>query len=329
MTVLSRHLPPSAFFLAALLCLGLLGCGNGHSDEDKAHAGPHGGPVTASRTHSGAYPIRTVCTTGMVADLVKNIGGSHVAIDQLMGEGVDPHQYKASPGDVSRLNSADVIFYSGLHLEGKMTDLFAKMGRRKATFGVTEYLDPKRALKVDDAYDPHLWFDVSAWSEVAGIVGEALAAYDPSHADEYRERARTYRVELGKLHDYAKQQIATIAKERRAIVTAHDAFRYFGQAYDIEVRGIQGISTESEAGVKEVNDLVEFIVKRGIKAVFVESSVSEQNIKALLEGCKARGHTVVIGGELFSDAMGKPGTDEGTYAGMVRHNVDTIVKALR
>lgn len=307
------------------------GCGSQpNSTNDVPADRKHSGPLTVEKTYSGNYPIRVVCTTGMVADLVRNVGGDKVTVNALMGEGVDPHLYKASPGDVNQLNGADVIFYSGLHLEGKMADVFVRMARKKPTFAVTEYIAEDRVLdNPEGAFDPHLWFDVSLWREAAGVVRDALKAFDPKHAADYQKRADAYQAELATLHEYTRTQLALIPKDRRVLVTAHDAFRYFGRAYDLEVKGIQGISTESEAGVREVNALVDFLVNRKIKAVFVESSVSDKNVKALLEGCAARGHTVVIGGELFSDAMGKDGTPEGTYPGMVRHNVDTIVKALR
>lgn len=315
------------------LLLGLAGCGGQHKAESKSAGGDahvHGGAISVEKIYAGNYPINVVCTTGMVADLVRNIGGDKVKVGQIMGEGVDPHLYKASPGDVNMLSGADAIIYSGLHLEGKMADIFVRMARKKPTFAIAEYIPEGRVL--DDAggaFDPHVWFDVSIWREGAGVARDALKAFDPKHAAEYQTRADAYQAELTKLHEYAKEQLATIPKSQRVMVTAHDAFRYFGRAYDLEVKGIQGISTESEAGVKEVNALVEFLATRKIKAVFVESSVSDKNVKALLEGCKARKHDVVIGGELFSDAMGKDGTPEGTYIGMVRHNVDTIVKALK
>ena len=323
---------PRISLLVFGLALGLIGCdGKGKQTGPGGHEGhPHGGAPTVEKTYAGNYPINIVCTTGMVADLVRQVGGDKVKVTQIMGEGVDPHLYKASPGDVNLLSGADAIFYSGLHLEGKMADVFVRMARKKPTFAVTEYIPEDRVLEnAEGGFDPHLWFDVSLWREAAGVVRDALKAFDPKHADEYQGRADAYQAELAKLHDYARSQLATIPKERRVMVTAHDAFRYFGRAYDVEVKGIQGISTESEAGVKEVNALVNFLVERKIKAVFVESSVSDKNVRALLEGCKARGHAVVIGGELFSDAMGKDGTPEGTYVGMVRHNVDTIVKALK
>lgn len=265
----------------------------------------------------------------MVAELVRAVGGQRVEITQLMGEGVDPHLYKASPGDVSALNNADMIFYSGLHLEGKMADIFERMARKKPATGVADKIDKQLVLHVGEAYDPHVWFDVSLWRQALDVVRDSLCEFDPAHAEEYQTRAAQYAVQLDALHEYAAARLVEIPAQRRVLVTAHDAFRYFGRAYEMEVRGIQGISTDSEAGVKEINNLVDFLVGRGIQAVFIESSVSDRNIKALVEGCQARGHHVVIGGELFSDAMGKAGTPEGTYIGMVRHNVDTIVKALK
>jgi manganese/zinc/iron transport system substrate-binding protein len=314
--------------LACGIVLGVFsGCGSSTA-KPPGHQRP--GPIAIEHPYSGPYPIQVTCTTGMVADLARIVGGDKVEVTQLMGEGVDPHLYKASTGDVRLLNGADLVFYSGLHLEGKMSDVFVRMARQKPTFAVTEYIEESSVLDNDEgAYDPHLWFDVSLWSQAAGVVRDVLVAFDPPNADGYRSRAAAYQKELDELHRYAREQLATIPKSRRVLITAHDAFRYFGRAYDIEVKGIQGISTESEAGVKEINALVDFITRRGVKAVFVETSVPDRNIKALLEGCKARGHEVVIGGELFSDAMGKPGTPEGSYIGMVRHNVDTITKALR
>jgi manganese/zinc/iron transport system substrate-binding protein len=278
----------------------------------------------------GTYPIKAVCTTGMVADLVQRVGGDHVAVTQLLGAGVDPHIYKSSPGDVQKLLDADLIVYSGLHLEGKMADVLGKMARKKPTLAVAEHLNHEAILSGGPGgHDPHVWFNVALWAEGVTAVENLLVTFDPSHQDDYRRNAAAYRQELLELDRWCQEQIASIPRERRVMITAHDAFEYFGRAYDIEVRGIQGISTENEAGVNEINELVDLIVRRGVKAVFVESSVSERNIKALVEGCKARGHTVAIGGELFSDAMGQPGTEEGTYPGMIRHNVRTIVEALK
>jgi manganese/zinc/iron transport system substrate-binding protein len=265
----------------------------------------------------------------MVADLVEHVGGPHVAVTALMGEGVDPHLYKASSGDVARLNQADMVVYSGLHLEGRMGDVLSRLARRKPAFAVTDGLERERLLKVGpNQFDPHVWFDVGLWAECLLQVETALAGFDPGHAADYRRRAAAYRQELGELDTWCRDQVASIAAERRVLVTAHDAFHYFGRAYDIEVKAIQGISTQAEAGVSQINGLVEFISQRKIKAVFVETSVSERNIRALIEGCAGRGHQVEIGGQLFSDAMGKPGTAEGMYSGMVRHNVETIRRAL-
>src|SRR5262245_22384533 len=281
-------------------------------------------------TYAGRFPIQVVCTTGMVADLAKNIGGEHVSVTALMGAGVDPHLYTASPADVSKLNGADIILYSGLHLEGKLAELLERMGSRKPTTAVASGIAESHVISdAAGAHDPHVWFDVSLWSQAASTACEALAKFDPPHADTYRANLKEYQARLAALHEYARTEIGTIPKDRRVLVTAHDAYHYFGNAYDIEVRGIQGISTTSEAGVRRVRELVDFLVERKIKAVFVETSVSDQNIRSLLEGAAARGHTVVIGGTLFSDAMGNEGTPEGTYEGMVRHNVDTIVKALK
>lgn len=282
--------------------------------------------------HSGEGPVRIVATVGMVADLARNVGGDRVEVVSLMGEGVDPHLYKASPGDMTRLGGADMILYVGLHLEGKMADVLAKLARTRPAIAVGERLPPERLRsppEMEGAHDPHVWFDVSLWSECAAIVRDALSEFDPAGAESYRERAEAYRAELAELESFVRARVAEIPEERRILVTAHDAFGYFGAAYGIEVMPIQGASTETEAGVRRINDLVEAIVARGVPAVFVESSVSEKNVRALVEGCEARGHKVRVGGELFSDAMGAEGTPEGTYVGMVRHNADTVAEALR
>lgn len=284
----------------------------------------------AAKQTGTSSPIRVVCTTGMVADLVRNIGQDRVAVTQMMKAGVDPHLYKATPGDVQQLSGADIIFYSGQHLEGKLADVLHQLSKSKKCFAVTDGIQSDKLLRtVEGVVDPHLWFDVSLWQQAAQEVARKLIEYDPNNRELYQKAAQAYDAELAKLHDYAKTELAKIDKTRRVLITAHDAFSYFGRAYDMEVKSIQGISTESEASVKQVNDLVAFIVTRKIKAVFVESSVSEKNMTALLEGCSAKSHQVTIGGELFSDAPGLDGTPEASYVGMVRHNVDTIVKALR
>jgi manganese/zinc/iron transport system substrate-binding protein len=309
--------------LLLLLVPGVAGC---HTQANGSLPSAEGSGV---RHFSGGYPIRIVATTGMVADLVERVGGRHVAVTALMGEGVDPHLYKASSGDVARLNQADMVVYSGLHLEGRMGDVLGRLARRKPAFAVADGLPRERLVQVGpNQFDPHVWFDVGLWAECLSQVETELVGFDPTHAADYRAQAAAYREELAGLDAWCRDQIARISAERRVLVTAHDAFHYFGRAYDIEVKAIQGISTQAEAGVSQINGLVEFISERKIKAVFVETSVSERNIRALVEGCEDRGHRVDIGGQLFSDAMGKPGTQEGTYAGMVRHNVETIRRAL-
>jgi manganese/zinc/iron transport system substrate-binding protein len=226
-----------------------------------------------------------------------------------------------------------VIFYNGLELEGRMTEIFEKIERTgKPTVAVARDIPPDRLRQPREfagRYDPHIWFDVTLWREAVRTVAETLARLDPAHADGYRKRADAYRAELDALHDDVRREIATIPKTGRVLITAHDAFGYFGRQYDIEVRGLQGTSTTTEAGARDVQDLAAFIAARRIKAIFVESSVPRATIEAVQKAVQARGFAVAIGGELFSDAMGREGTPEGTYVGMVRHNVDTIVRALR
>ncbi|GGE66876.1 metal ABC transporter solute-binding protein, Zn/Mn family [Priestia taiwanensis] len=271
-------------------------------------------------------------TTGMVADIVKNIGGEHVDVEYLMGPGVDPHLYKASQGDIKKIENADVVFYSGLYLEGKMVDIFEKLEKKKPVFSVTEKISTSKLQKdpeAPDAYDPHVWFDVSLWMEAAEETKNRLIEVDEKNKETYEANATKYLKELEEVHAYAKEQLATIPKEQRVLVTAHDAFGYLEAAYGVEVQGLQGMSTASEYGLKDVQNIIDLLTSRKIKAVFVESSIPTKSIESVVEGAKAKGHTVEIGGELFSDAMGEDGTPAGTYIGMVRHNVDTIVKALK
>lgn len=271
---------------------------------------------------------RIVCTTGMVADVVRHIAGPHAQVVALMGEGVDPHLYKPSPGDVRLLSDADLIVYSGLHLEGKMGEVLEQLSRTKPVIAVAEHIDPARLMAVDGAHDPHVWFDVELWSQTIAPMQDALTRYAPAHAADFAANADAYRVRLLALHAEARDALAALPPEARVLVTAHDAFGYFGRAYGLEVHAIQGLSTDSEAALKDINALVDLLVARRIPAVFVETSVPPRTIEALREGCRARGHEVRVGGSLFSDAMGAPGTPEGTYEGMVRHNVRTILEGL-
>ena len=280
---------------------------------------------------SVAGKYRVVTTIGMITDIVKKVGGDHVEVIGLMGPGVDPHLYKASAGDVQKLNSVNLIFYNGLHLESKMGDVLAKMSGNTKTVAVTEAVDRSLLLtppEFEGQYDPHLWFDVALWMKVVGKVRDVLSEMDPDNTLQYWSNARRYLAKLAELHEYVKTQVERVPSEQRVLVTAHDAFNYFGAAYGFEVRGLQGISTATEAGIADVQALATFIAERRIPAIFVESSVSARSLEAVKAAVKSKGFNVEIGGELFSDAMGHEGTPEGTYIGMVRHNVDTIVKAL-
>jgi manganese/zinc/iron transport system substrate-binding protein len=305
---------------AFLIIVLLSGCGAGDSDvaENAGDAGPY----------------KIVCTVGMITDVVRNVAGQYATVEGIIGEGVDPHLYKPTRVDVVKLNDADLIFYNGLLLEGKMTDVLLQVATSgKPVYAVTEKImdDEQYLMEKDDGSshtDPHVWMDVAGWTTGVDVIAKALAAYDPDNAQEYLTRAKAYSEKLKALHLYSSGAMATIPEGQRVLVTAHDAFRYMGRAYGLQVRGIQGISTESEAGVRDLEELIDFIVERNIPAVFVESSVADKNVRALVEGANARGHEVRIGGELFSDAMGQAGTYEGTYIGMIDHNVTTIVNAL-
>lgn len=276
-------------------------------------------------------PYKVTCTTGMVADIVRQIAGDKATVTGLIGEGVDPHLYTATRSDVAALLGADVVFYSGLMLEGKMTDALVKIGRKRPVYAVTEAID--RALLLEPPefaghHDPHVWMDASLWKQCTLMVARTLGELDSPNAGYYQKNYDGYAEQLDQLHAYAERVLSTIPEKSRVLVTAHDAFNYMARAYNLSVRGIQGISTESEAGIDDINRIVSMLVARDIRAVFVETSVSEKNVRALIEGAGARGKEVVIGGSLFSDAMGKPGTYEGTYVGMIDHNVTVITNAL-
>lgn len=275
--------------------------------------------------------VRAVATTGIVADLVEAVGGERVEVDGLMGPGVDPHLYKASAGDVRLLARADVIFYNGLHLEAAMGEVLAEMQGRRHTVAVTSEMDRSLLLASPvyrDQYDPHVWFDVALWSTAIGTVRDALIEQDPEGAETYRANANEYALELQALDEWVEERVSEVPAELRVLITAHDAFRYFGERYGMEVLGLQGISTASEAGTGDVRRLVDFIVERRIPAIFVETSIPRRTIEAVRAAVRARGFDVSIGGSLYSDAMGDPRTSAGNYPGMVRHNVNTIVEAL-
>ncbi|MDN3519482.1 zinc ABC transporter substrate-binding protein [Aquisalimonas lutea] len=274
---------------------------------------------------------RAVATIAMIGDVAANVAGDCVRVDTLMGPGVDPHLYQAKASDVRAFEQADTIFYAGYSLEGQLGEVLGKFGERKPTVAVApSSIDTAELITVQDIYgiDPHLWMDVGLWSRIAPTLAEALAEIAPDCADAMQQRASDYREQLAALDAWIGESIATIPERQRVLVTAHDAFAYYGRAYGIEVEGIQGISTESEAGIADIRRMVATVVERGVPAVFIESTINPRTIEAVVDGAADRGHEVAIGGELFSDAMGEPGTAEGTYIGMLRSNTITIVEAL-
>lgn len=278
------------------------------------------------------HQLRILTTTGMIADAASRIAGNQAEVISLMGAGVDPHLYKATQGDLARLKNADLVLYNGSHLEGKMADILEKMARQKAVSAVSDGI-PAEKLHRSAAFannpDPHIWFDVALWSLAVQHISVQIQAADTANKAYYQANTQQYLSELKTLDSTIRQEISTIPAASRVLITAHDAFGYFGRAYNIEVRGLQGISTVSEFGLQDVTSLVNFIAERKIKAVFVESSVPQRSIEAVVEGCKGKNHAVAIGGTLYSDAMGAANTPEGTYIGMVRANLSTIVKALK
>ncbi len=277
--------------------------------------------------------LNVVTTTTMITDLVKNIGGEHINVQGLMGSGVDPHLYKASEGDVSKLLNADIIFYNGLHLEGKLVEVFEKMGSAtKTPIALTDGLDKTTLIGSDyfaSNYDPHVWFNISYFKKFANKVTKVLSEKDPNNASNYIENEKQYLLKLNNLQTRINSIIETLPAEKRILVTAHDAFNYFGKNYGFEVVGLQGLSTATEAGVQDVQKLAAFIIDKKVKAIFVESSVPKRTIEALQAAVKSKGHEVIIGGTLYSDALGNAGTVEGTYIGMFEYNVNTIVNALK
>lgn len=288
-----------------------------------------GGSGTASEADNGKLNI--VTTIGQITDITREVGGDHVEVTGLMGPGTDPHLYVASASDVDKIQNADIIFYNGLFLEAQMEEILEQIGENKPAIPVSRDIDRDILLpsaQYEDEYDPHIWFDVTLWSEAVKTVRDVLVEQDPANAEDYNANAEAYLVRLQDLHQYVQDRAAELPAEQRVLVTAHDAFNYFGRAYGFEVLGLQGISTASEASTADVQDLADYIAENQIRAIFVESSVPVRNIEAVQAAVANRDWNVEIGGELFSDAMGDAGTPEGTYIGMVEHNIDTIVGAL-
>lgn len=273
--------------------------------------------------------IEIVATIAQIGEPMQIIGGDRVKVLSLMGPGVDPHLYEATQGDINKLQKADLIFYSGLHLEGNMAEIFSKLKETKETFALAESIDKEKLLTDEKGvYDPHIWFDLDLWREALNNATEVLKKYSPKDADYFEENKSKYFAELDKLKNESKEKLTRIPKEKRILITAHDAFGYFGRMHDIEVVGLQGISTEDEVGLSDIQSTIDLIVEKQVPSIFVESSVNQNSIKAVIEGAAKRGQKVELGGELFSDAMGEEGTEEGTYIGMYRHNVNTVYEGL-
>lgn len=311
-----------------LLAVGILLLAGCAGDADSGRAS---GPVPGI----GDRKVKVVTTTNFVTDLVRQVGGDRVSVEGLMGAGVDPHLYKASAGDVGRIGDADAVFYVGLHLEARMGEVLEKTAGRRPVVAIAEVidedelLDPPSDLAAAGAeYDPHVWFDTDLWAQTPAAVADTLAEIDPQHADEYRDRAARVAEEIRAAGDDAEQRLATIPERQRVLVTSHDAFRYLGRRFDVEVEAIQGISTVSEATTDDIDRIATMLARRDIGAVFVESSVPRQAIDSVIAAAEQQGGDVEVGGELYSDAAGDDGTPEGTYLGMLEHNVDALVEGL-
>jgi manganese/zinc/iron transport system substrate-binding protein len=303
-------------FASALVVLWAVGCGgNGESGEAGAVEGT----------------IQATTTTTQITDMVESIGGEDVEVTALMGPGVDPHLYEASQGDIGALQDADVIFYNGLFLEGQLNDLLIQVGQQTPTVQVTSAVPEDELLPSEDyegQADPHVWFDPELWLTGVDPVVEQLSELKPDASEDFERRAEEYRAEAMEAHEYVREQMETIPEEDRVLVTSHDAFGYFGEAYGFEVEGLQGLSTDAEAGAGDVSELADFLVEEEIPAIFPESSVSPRSIEAVQAAASDRGLDIEVGDELYADAMGEPGTEEGTYSGMLRANADTIVAGL-
>ncbi|HBJ34156.1 MAG TPA: manganese transporter [Planctomycetaceae bacterium] len=321
-------------FLFCLLLIG--GCGQWSRTDEQSAASAHQTVIRPIEVET----IQAVATVGMVGDLVRNIGGSHVQVRQLMGPGVDPHLYKITRDDVRAIFAADIIFASGLMLEGKMAHTLEQMARRRPVIAVADHLAKNDLLPTlvtaaedessshYDTVDPHVWMDLGTWSKALPFIADALSKLKPSAADEFHQRAEDFEQQLLGMHQYGLDSIATIPPSSRHLITSHDAFGYFGQAYGLQVTGVQGISTDSEAGLLWINQLVDTIVTERIRAVFVENSVPRKSLEAVIEGVQSRGQKIIIGGELFSDSAGPVDSYEGTYLGMMDHNLTSITRAL-
>lgn len=287
---------------------------------------------TPSSEKTSDSSLHVVATTGMLYDIVVNIARDKMTAEAIMGPGVDPHLYKATQGDLSKLKKADLIVYNGILLEGKMSEILKKMGKQKPVVAAAESLPDSLLLNAadyKDAYDPHIWFDIKRWKYAVDEVSKAMISIDTQNEEFYRTNTNRYLKQLDSLDNFVRTSILEIPENQRILVTAHDAFGYFGDSYNVKVEALQGISTVADFGLKDVANLIDLIIENNIKAIFVETSVSDKSINAVVTGCREKGHDVQIGGYLYSDAMGDIGTVEGTYIGMFKKNVNTIVEALK
>lgn len=281
---------------------------------------------TPSKAKNDALYI--VATTAQVADIAKNIQSEHMRIESLMGTGVDPHLYRPTRSDTVKLMKADIILYNGFHLEGQMVELLETLKKEKTVISMSDALSEEQRLTADNQYDPHIWMNPQNWIAATTLVKQTFIEKDEQNKALYEEKAHDYIKQLQTLHQEIADMISTIPQNTRTMITAHDAFGYFGNTYGLNVIGIQGLSTESEAGLKRMEELSTLLSQQKIPAIFSETSVNDQNIKALIAGAKSKGHTVELGAALFSDAMGPKDSDEGTYIGMMKHNARTITSAL-
>lgn len=301
-------------FILAVLFLFIVGC-TSTTNDDPANDKP-----------------LVLATTSIVADIATNICTDFADVKSLMGPGVDPHLYKASHGDIELLTNADVVIYNGLHLEGKMSEILEKLKSSKTIIAVSDGVDPSmiRTINEDaDVHDPHIWFDISMWSKGVQHVSESLIKKYPEHKSVIEAKTKSYLHEMDSVHKACLVVVEALPVKKRILITSHDAFEYFGRSYNFKVRGLQGISTLSESGLKDVTDMVNFIIDNEIKAVFVENSVPQKALRSVIDGCRSKGHDVEVGGELFSDALGADRTPEGTYLGMIYYNVETVTNGLK
>jgi manganese/zinc/iron transport system substrate-binding protein len=309
--------------LAAVMALGC------RAEAEKSTAAPQ------VHKFSGEHPIAVVCTTGPVGDMLKELGGTHLEVTSLMGPGVDPHLYTAVTADVERLDSADMIFYNGLHLEGRMAELFESLADSKptysVTFGLVEAKDARlrKPPEFEGYYDPHVWHDPNLWKECVKYVADVLAEFDPEHEEDYAKNRDAYIAELDNADKYAREQLASIPAEQRVLVSAHDAFNYFCETYELTSQPLKGVSTEDEVTIGRIEEIAAYLVEHKIKAVFVESAVKPEILNSLIDACREQGHEVRVGGELYADALGPAGSGADNYLGMFKANVDTIVSALK